>query len=57
VASLGGVPFAPAVQGAGRGGLVGNDFGIDTGFADPAGNELGDLRSEVDDENLVGHAM
>jgi hypothetical protein len=35
--------------------LVGNDFGIDAGFAHPPGDQLGDLAAEIDDEDGVGH--
>ena len=34
---------------------AGMDFGIDAGFAHPAGNELGNLRAVVYDDNLIGH--
>ncbi len=37
----------------GRGDRVGDDLAVDVGFPDPAGDELGVLRAEVDDEDVV----
>ena len=37
------------------GGLEGDDFRIDPGFADAAGDELGELGAEIDDQNTVLH--
>ena len=38
----------------GRGDRVGDDLAVDVGFPDPPGDELGVLRAEVDDEDVVG---
>ena len=36
--------------------MKGDDFGINAGLANPAGNQLGELRAEVDDQNpLIRH--
>jgi hypothetical protein len=33
---------------------VGDDLAVDVGLPDPPGDELGVLRAEVDDEDVVG---
>ncbi len=35
--------------------LEGHDFRVDARLADPPGDELGDLRAEIDDQNAVLH--
>jgi len=40
----------------GGGDRVRDDLAVDVGFADPPGDELGVLRAEVDDEDVVGVA-
>ena len=37
----------------GRGDRVGDDLAVDVGLADPPGDELGVLRAEVDDQDVV----
>ena len=41
-----------SIAGAAR--LEGDDLAIDTGLADAAGDQLGDLTAEVEDEDRVG---
>ena len=33
--------------------VAGMDFAVDVGFADAPGNELGDLRAEIQDQDLL----
>ena len=35
--------------------LEGVDFAVDPGFAQAAGDQLGDLGTEIDDQQTVGH--
>src|SRR5260221_4970585 len=38
-------------------GIEGNDLAIDTRFAHPPGNQLGDLGAEIENENAVCHIL
>ena len=35
--------------------VTGVNFAVDAGFTDPPRNQLGDLRAEIDDQNLIGN--
>jgi hypothetical protein len=49
------MPRKPSRVSAASARLNGHDLGIDPRLAHPAGNQLGVLGPEIDNENVLGH--